>query len=147
MLKADRWTGLFFILLSAYVCGESVRLGLGNVHNPGPGFLSFWVGLILGLMAFVLVGTSWLKRTGMAEGSSNWTSALLVILSLFGFLCVLNTLGFILSTFLFMTFILKIVERKTCGFTLGAACLAALGAYFIFQILLKAELPQGIFDF
>ena len=147
MLKVDRWIGLFFILLSAYVCGESLRLGLGTVHMPGPGFLSFCTGLILGLMAIALVVTSLVKEGRIAEGFKKWTGALLVILSLFGFVFILDTLGFILSTFLFMTFVLRIVERKAGWFALGAACLTALATYFLFEILLRAGLPQGIFEF
>jgi hypothetical protein len=98
-------------------------------------------------MAIALVVTSLGKERRIAEGFKNCTGALLVILSLFGFVFILDTLGFILSTFLFMTFVLKIVERKACWFALGAACITALASYFLFEILLQAELPQGIFNF
>lgn len=148
MLKSDRWTGIFFILLSAYVCGESLRLGLGDMHSPGPGFISFWSGLVLGLMALGLVIGSFLKKEGRAgEEFLNWKSVAWVIFSLFGFLLILDTLGFILSTFLFVFFLLELVERKRWFFSLGVAGLTAIFSYVIFAILLKAQLPQGIFNF
>ena len=147
MLKSDRWTGIFFLLLSAYVCTESLRLGLGDMHSPGPGFISFWSGLILGLMALGLIIGAFLKEGGSGERFQNWESVILVILSLFGFLLILDTLGFILSTFLFVSFLLKLVERRKWFFSLGVAGLTAGISYGIFEILLKAQLPQGIFNF
>jgi putative tricarboxylic transport membrane protein len=147
MLKSDRWTGIFFILLSAYVCVESLRLGLGDMHSPGPGFISFWSGLILGFMATGMVIGSFLKRGSYGEGFLNWPSVVLVILSLFGFLLILDTLGFILSTFLFISFLLKLVEQRKWLFSLGVAGLTAFSGYFIFEVVLKAQLPQGIFNF
>ncbi len=147
MLKSDRWTGVFFIMLSAYVCGESLRLGLGDMHSPGPGFISFWSGFILGLMALGLVIGAFLKEGGSGEGFQNRKSVVFVILSLLGFLLILDTLGFILSTFLFVSFLLKIVEQRKWFFSLGAAGLATFFGYFIFEVLLKAQLPQGILSF
>jgi putative tricarboxylic transport membrane protein len=146
MLKSDRWTGIFFILLSAYVCGESLRLGLGDMHSPGPGFISFWSGFILGLMATGMVIGSFLRKGSAGERFENWESVVLVILSLFGFLLILDTLGFIFSTFLFVTFLLKLVEQRKWGFSLGVAGLTAFFGYFIFEVVLKAQLPQGIFN-
>ena len=147
MLKTDRWTGVFFILLSAYVCRESLHLGLGSVHSPGPGFLSFWSGLVFGLMALVLVTKSLLKTGSVGEGYGNWTGATLVFFSLFGFLLILDKVGFILSAFLLTLFLLRIVERRRWWVSLAVSCLAALGTYFIFEVLLRAELPRGIFNF
>lgn len=147
MLKSDRWTGIFFFILSAYVCGESLRLGLGDMHSPGPGFISFWSGLILGLMATGLVIGSFLKRGSSGERFVNWPSVVLVVLSLFGFLLILDTLGFILSTFLFISFLLKLVEQRKWLFSFGVASITAFCGYFIFEVLLKAQLPQGIFNF
>jgi putative tricarboxylic transport membrane protein len=147
MLKGDQWTGLFFILLSAYVCGESLHLGLGDMHSPGPGFISFWSGLILGVMSLGLVIGSFLRKGSAGERFENWESVVLVILSLFGFLLILDTLGFIISTFLFVSFLLKWVEQRKWFFSLGVAGLTAFFGYFIFEVLLQAQLPQGILSF
>ena len=147
MLKSDRWTGIFFLLLSAYVCGESLRLGLGDMHRPGPGFISFWSGLILGLMAVGIVLRSFFGKGVGGEKFANWQSVVSVGLSLFGFLLLLDTLGFIISTFLFVSFLLKRVEQKKWLFSLTVAGLTACFSYVIFEVLLKAQLPQGIFGF
>jgi putative tricarboxylic transport membrane protein len=147
MLKSDRWTGIFFILLSAYVCAESLRLGLGDMHSPGPGFISFCTGLILGLMALGLVIGVFLKEGGSGEGFQNKKSVVFLILALFGFLLILDTLGFILSTFLFVVFLLKLVEQRRWLYAVGVAGITAGISYCIFCILLQAQLPQGILSF
>jgi putative tricarboxylic transport membrane protein len=147
MLKSDRWTGIFFVILSAYVCGESLRLGLGDAHSPGPGFISFWSGIILGLMATGMVIRSFLKKGSSGERFLHWPSVVLVILALFGFLLILDTLGFIVSTFLFISFLLKLVEQRKWVFSFGVAGITAFVGYFIFEVFLKAQLPQGILGF
>ncbi len=147
MVKSDRWIGLLFMLFCAYVCLESFRLELGSFHNPGPGFLSFWSALILGLLSLILVSMSFLKERIVLGRQKNLISIILVIFSLFGFLFSLDILGFIISTFLFIFFLLKIVERKRWLFSLGVGCLTVLGTYLLFQVLLKAQLPQGFLGF
>ena len=39
MSKADQISGIFWLFFSGLICIESYRLGLGNLHQPGPGFL------------------------------------------------------------------------------------------------------------
>jgi putative tricarboxylic transport membrane protein len=147
MVKSDRWIGLFFLFFCAYVCFESVRLELGTFHNPGPGFLSFWSALILGVLSVILVSLSFFKE-GIAVGrQKSLLSVALVTLSLFGFVFLLNTLGFVISTLLFISFLLKIVEGKRWLFSFGVACLTVLGSFILFQLLLKTQLPQGFFGF
>jgi hypothetical protein len=89
---------------------------------------------------------SFLRKGSAGERFENWESVVLVILSLFGFLLILDTLGFIFSTFLFVSFLLKLVEQRKWVFSLGVAGLTAFFGYFIFEVVLKAQLPQGIFN-
>ena len=41
MKTYDRRTGLFWLALSISVFIESLRLGIGTLHNPGKGFMAF----------------------------------------------------------------------------------------------------------
>ncbi len=65
MKNADQWSGLALLILGALIGLGSARLPYGNVHNPGPGFLPLWLGVILGVMALALL----LKATWPKEGS------------------------------------------------------------------------------
>ena len=55
MGKADRISGVFWLCFSILMIIQSYRLGLGNLHHPGPGFLFFWVNIILGIMSVIVI--------------------------------------------------------------------------------------------
>ena len=146
MSKADRWTGLFFALFSTYICVESLRLGLGTFHRPGPGFLSFYAGIILGFLSLALVCLGFLRHPEERASWGSWGRILLVVLAIFVFTLLLEKLGFLPSTFLFIWFLLRVVERRGWGFSVGVALLVALASYVVFDVLLKAQLPAGLLE-
>ena len=144
MLKADRWIGLVFALFSLYVCVESVRLGFGTYQHPGPGFVSFCTGMILGVLSLALVFLAFFRRTVDAEPWHSRGQVLMVFLAILGFTLFLEWLGFILTAFLLIWFLLKIVERRGWGFSLGVALAVAGTSYVVFDLWLRAQLPAGI---
>jgi hypothetical protein len=56
-------------------------------------------------------------------------------------------LGFVLTTFLLLSFLLGWIERANWTRSLGVATAAALGSFAIFELWLKIRLPKGIFGF
>lgn len=144
MIKADHWIGLFLALLSLYVCWESVRLGLGTYHRPGPGFFSFYAGIVLGALSLVLLWLALFRDLKEGEAWGSWGGIFLVALAMFGFTLLLEWLGFLFTTFLFVWFLLKIVERRGWGFSVGVAALVAGASYAVFDLWLKAQLPAGL---
>ena len=144
MLKADRWIGAFFALFSLYVCVESVRLGLGTYHRPGPGFLSFLAGIILGVLSLALISLVLFRSTEKAQVWHNRDQILMVFLAMLGFTLLLEWLGFILTAFLLIGFLLKVVERRGWGFSVGVALAVAGASYVVFDLWLVARLPAGI---
>ncbi|MBI3015300.1 MAG: tripartite tricarboxylate transporter TctB family protein [Candidatus Tectomicrobia bacterium] len=144
MTKADRWIGLFLVLFSLYVCLESLKLGLGTYHRPGSGFFSFYGALVLGLLALALTVLSWRRETEKGGAWGSWDKILLVILALFGFTLLLEWLGFLPTTFLFIGVLLRIIERRSWIFSLSAALLITAASYVVFDLWLKAQLPAGI---
>jgi putative tricarboxylic transport membrane protein len=144
MIKADRWIGLLLALLSLYVCWESVRLGLGTYHRPGSGFFSFYAGIVLGALSLVLLCLALFRDLKEGEAWGSWRRILLVAIAMFGFTLLLERLGFLIITFLFVWFLLKVVERRGWAFSLGVAVLVAGASYAVFDLWLKAQLPAGL---
>ncbi len=144
MVKADRWIGFLFALFSLYVCVESVRLGLGTYHRPGPGFVSFLAGIILGVLSLALVSLVLFRRTEKAQAWQNRGRILMVFLAMLGFTLLVEWLGFILTAFLLIWFLLKVVEQRGWGFSLGVALVVAGASHVVFDLWLRAQLPAGI---
>jgi len=144
MITTDRWTGLFFILFSLYVCFESWRLGVGSFFRPGAGFFPFYSSLLLGLLSLIL---GLLAFRGKVEKAESWTdvgNTVTVSLALVGFALLLTWLGFVITTFLFILFLLRAVERRAWLLSASAALFISAAFYVVFGLWLKAQLPAGI---
>lgn len=134
-----------FLVLAAIAAYESTKLPFGTVRNPGPGFLPWWVGLTLGLLALILLGQALLSRRengpGKERGRILKVGGLLAVLGAYVFL--LEPLGYPLCTFALVLFMLRVVDPHRWTTALGMAAVAALGSYLIFAIWLQVPLPPG----
>jgi putative tricarboxylic transport membrane protein len=139
----------FWIALGILVCYGATRLGLGTVTEPGSGFIFFWLGLILVMLSLAALAESLRSSEGAVQETRelNWVKIALVLLSLLLYAFFLERLGFVLTTFLLLSFLLGWIERANWNRTLGVATAAALGSFAIFELWLKIRLPKGIFGF
>ena len=137
----------FLLLLGFLICEESWRINLGEFRNPGPGFLPFGAGLILGGLALaLLVKTLRGKSSGdkaFRVERSRWTKVSLTLTSIFVYGFLLESVGFLLMTFLVMGFLFRVIEPQRWRTVIAGAFFSAVGAYLIFEVWLKVELPKG----
>ncbi len=152
MAKADRISGIFWLLFSILVSAESYRLGLGSLHKPGPGFFFFWTGVVLGLLSLIVIlRTSGEKKRsedqGTLSGKVKSTKIILVLVGLFLYALLMETMGFLIVSFLLFLFLLGIVEKKKWFPTLWVSLVVTLMTYIIFEIGLRSQLPKGILEF
>ena len=75
---------------------------------------------------------------------TQWRAVVLTFVALFISILILERLGFILSTTLFVGFLFKCIEKKGWFITILASLILTLTSYYIFKVLLQAELPKGI---
>jgi hypothetical protein len=59
----------------------------------------------------------------------------------------LERLGFVVTTFVLVTFLLSWIEGTSWARSLGVASAAALGSFAIFELWLKIRLPKGVLGF
>ena len=152
MAKADRISGLFWLLFAIFVSIESKRLDLGTLHQPGPGFLFFWASIALGLMSLIILIRAWMSK-GVEKanisifGGPNIMKIILVLISVFLYAFFMETLGFIPVTLLLFLFLLGVIEKKRWGATIFVSIVVTVVAYLIFEICLKSQLPKGLLGF
>lgn len=137
----------FLVALAAGTCVGAWRLGLGDVHTPGPGFMPFAAAALLGSMALIQLAR--LVVASRDQGSerrpfaqSRWSVVAIVLGTLVGFGAVIDTLGFALSAFLMLLVLFGVVARKRWWVTLTVALLIAVVARVAFHAL-GLELPRG----
>jgi hypothetical protein len=67
----------------------------------------------------------------------------MVVAALVAYVFLLKHLGFLLSTMLFIGFLLRAIAPQRWPVVIGMAILTALVCYGIFEWWLKAQLPKG----
>jgi putative tricarboxylic transport membrane protein len=152
MSKADRISGIFWLLFSVFISIGSYRLGLGSLHQPGPGFLFFWTAAAMGILSIAVIVRAWTGRKaeepgGPIFGKENVLKIILVLLSLFLYAFFMEMLGFIPVTLLIFIFLLGLIEKKTWGLTISVSVVVTGISYLIFEIWLKSQLPKGLLGF
>ena len=125
---------------------------IGSWNEPGPGFLPFWAGIILTAMAFALFLVSytrkaWTARPSFFPQSDSWKRILVTFLALIAYNLLLPPLGFTLTTFLFLAFLVKFIFPQTWMRTLLVAVLGAAMARLLFINFLETQLPKGFLGF
>ena len=149
---ADRASGLCWLIFSAFVSYLSYQLGLGTLHQPGPGFLFFWIGLITAILSLIVVLVS-LKKPSPREvqqrilGRGHVTKIVLVLLSLFLYALLIEWLGFLIVTLLFFIFLLGVVEKRKWLPAVLVSLIVTAMSYLVFETGLQSQLPKGLLDF
>ena len=150
MQKLDIYSALFMLLFSIYIAMTSTTLELGTLGRPGPGFFPFGGAMIVGINAIIILSKALSKRgparLGEAE-KTRWWNVAFVLGAIVVFTLLVNTLGFILCTFLMFVFFLRVVTSQRWPKTMIVAFCAAIGSYIIFDVLLNAPLPKGFLTF
>ena len=153
MKKADVITGVVLLVLSGYVILEAWRMPPSATFGPGSGFLPFWLGVLLAVLAAILLGTAWRREATEKDRKSPFPGmeALVaigsVLAGLAAYIVLLEVLGFLMDTFLYVAFLLGVVEREKWLMTLLVAVSTTAGLYLIFQVLLGITLPSNMFGF
>lgn len=133
-------SGLFFFGLSLFVLRESVRVDLGTLEEPGPGFISFCTGIVLLILSLVLIYKGWRLR-GLRKPFP--LRVVLALVSLILYSLVLDILGFVLATFLLVGIFFRLGQKRPWWTLIGMTALATFMAYLVFSVLLRVYFPRG----
>jgi putative tricarboxylic transport membrane protein len=137
------WIGLgFFVMFFSY------KLGLGGLHNPGPGLMPFLLGCFLFLLSLCFLVTFLYKKMGWErvvkeeQGQINFGRLGLVLASLFVYPLLFETLGFLITTLLILIILFRGMNNRWYA-VLIASVLTVLVSYFLFTYL-GIRFPKGI---
>ena len=152
MRRADQITGIVMLVFSLTVAYTSWQMPQRVEFGPGMGFLPFWLAVVMSVLSvLLLIDATRRKRASAGKNPFPAPQALLnvamVIAGLGVYVVVLETVGFAVSTILYIAFLLAIVQKERWFKTAIVALLSTGGLYFVFQILLEVKLPENIFGF
>ena len=136
--KNDKVSSILCFFIGLGFIAGGIKMGLGPLNAPGAGFFPAVIGGIFSILSLaLLIAASLGKNHGRGEGTflegeKSWVKVSLALLALVFYLIFLDYLGYILTTVLFMFFLLKFVGKKGWGVSICAwpfSCLWAVMRY------------------
>lgn len=149
MRKADRIFGVIGLGLSLWCYLESRKFHYMTDFTPGPGFMPFWVGVVLAILSSYLLYDTFRRKPSKGDETTILPTrrALyrvgFIFLMLFGILIIMPLLGFPITVFLFVAVILLSLERYNIPKSIGYGIAYAAVTWLIFEYFLKMGFPKG----
>jgi putative tricarboxylic transport membrane protein len=145
MWLQDKSISIFFLLISIVMIRGSLKLGLGDLGNPGPGFAPLLVSLLIVILVVVDLFRGKLRAKG-AEGVANRAGryrGIALVSALCFYVVTLEFFGYLLSAFILIFTSVLLFDRKKWRFPLFLAVIVVNLSYFLFAKLLQVQLPAG----
>jgi putative tricarboxylic transport membrane protein len=147
MRKFDVLSGIFLLALSFAICIGSLQLHVGSLTGPGSGFFPLMTGLALGVFSiFILMEARKAPREWVPFWAprSNKKGIYLTVLFMFAYAMLLERIGFVAATILFFILVSRFVSGHRWTTVVFISLVTSFATYFVFSILIRAPLPQGI---
>jgi putative tricarboxylic transport membrane protein len=152
MQRIHQITAVCFMAFAGFVMWESIQLEYYTKLGPGPGFFPFWLGAVFGG-----IGLAWLVQVSLPAGRpaeraflpdrGGILRILAILVAMVAVIGFLNVLGFQLTMFLFLVFLLKILGQQRFWLTIVTALLGSVGVYRLFGGYLDVQLPAASLAF
>jgi hypothetical protein len=145
----ERLVALVMLVVSAIYLTQALRMPLGAVARPGPGFYPVAVGAFACVVALVITAIAF-RRSARGEPletdaptAAERRHVWLTVAILAGFCLLLPWIGYPLAALLFVSTLLL---ELGAGWrrALLAGLISAEGSYYLFAILLGVSLPRGL---
>lgn len=146
-MTTDRLSAGVLALFALFVMWESRQLPLGTFRHPGPAYVPVVLAALLLLFAVLILLTAGQAPKLSSLRWTEWRHALAIFVACVFSVFAIERLGYRLSMFLMLGFLVKFVEKRSWISTLIFAFSLSFGSYFLFYTLLRVPLPQGPLGF
>lgn len=152
MKKFDRFGGALWLTLGIFICIMSLRLGIGDLHMPGAGFAPLIAGTLLAVSGLIMILSTFSRQFVDEKISSLLVTKgkrdpIFALSALFGYMLLLEYLGFLITSFIFLMALFKIKDTKRWAGPLGITISTVVVSYLVFYMWLKLPLPEGLLWF
>jgi putative tricarboxylic transport membrane protein len=148
MKKIDVSSGIILLILSLVMLFEARKLDIGTLNLPKEGLLPVVLAILLFILSLVLIARSIGGKKESAPSQKEtglWSPKRIgAILGLLGLAVFFERVGYVISTFAFLVFLLGVIERQKWWMALTVASLSSLISYLMLGSLLDSPLPKGL---
>jgi putative tricarboxylic transport membrane protein len=140
------------LAFGAFVVRESLDHNYyGSDFGPGPGFFSFWLGILLIALSVIQIVMIYRRPAnplpaGFVPNREGIKRILSIVGALIAALSLMNILGFSLTMMGFCIYLLRRLGHQSWWLTLVLAVVGSVGTTYLFG-LLQVMLPKGLLGF
>jgi putative tricarboxylic transport membrane protein len=145
----QRVAGFIFLFIGILFFADSFQLSWGSWAEPGPAPFPLAVSLLLSIAGIVKIVQD--HEVGEREGRIEWRTMVrgfLTPLKILGttliFILILERLGYLVATLLFMFVLFLWVGRYRVWIAIGLSVAIGVGSWYFFEMILKVQLPEGL---
>jgi putative tricarboxylic transport membrane protein len=147
--NSELWGGLFWLVIGGFIIWAGRDMGLGRLHEPGPGFAFYWLGILMSALALIVIAQA--LRWGSPELASlwagtRWGKVMTVIVLLLAYAAAFEAVGFIPCTLALLLVLMWFVDPVDWRLALTVAVLATFGVWAALTKWLKIQLPAGLLE-
>ena len=154
MMKLDRISGIFLLLLGLTVFLTCLTYPIGSFRSPGAGLFPLLASVILLILAGIMTVQAFLKKDLAESSPARFFSSkkapqriLAGFIALLGFRYLLPVIGFGPSTFVFILFMSRFLGNFSWRVSLFFSLITAILVYYLFQVWLKVPMPIPMIGF
>ncbi len=150
MKHRDLIGGLFWLAVGILLSFLSTQYTVGNIVEPGPGFLPLILGILLIFLALVLlIGARMSSSEGKvaSSGGGGWKRVSYAVLVLIVTAFFFEKVGYLITFFLLMLLLMIGAGGQSWKRIFVTALCSAVGVYVVFVLLLEQPLPRGLLGF
>jgi hypothetical protein len=153
-MRSDRISGIVFFVMGAAVCLTSLTYPIGTLQKPGGGFFPLLSSiLLLGLCTVFILQRFTGKRAEDSGPVSFFPSKaaskriLWGFAALVGYRYLIPVIGFAPATAGFICVISRFLENYSWKKSVLFSVTTAVAAYYLFQVVLKIQMPVPLIKF
>ncbi len=150
MIRRDRAAALALLLFGLGGLFEARRLAIGDPSHPGPGFFPFWLALALCAVAgpLLLRRPPAAPRPEIAAPERRQRGKVVLALVASGaYAALLEPLGFLVTTFLFLLFLQRAIGPRPWTSSLAISAATSVASHLVFKVWLDVQLPAAPWGF
>jgi hypothetical protein len=139
----------FLLGVGIFFASRARNLDVGRIVQPGPGFFPFWLGVSLILLSLALIIRGFRAKAGTSPVAQSlwkgilWKKVILTLGALLIYAFLLESLGYVLATFLLMFFLFRAIEPQRWPVVILGSIVTSLVTYVVFRLWLQVQLPMG----
>ena len=144
--RAEFWGGLFWLGVGVFVTWQGWLLELGTLHEPGSGFVFFWLGLFMSALSLsITVAGARGEGPLLADlwRGARWRNVVMVIAALIVFGILFQKLGFVLCSLALLLFLMTFVDPVAPKLSIPISLASSVGVWYVLEKVLLVQLPKG----